>query len=57
MPYNTLFFEASQEAAVPDLFLKLRNIKEQSDENEYFMEQIKKASLEILNKIQEAKMI
>lgn len=57
IPYNTLFFEASEEAQVPDLFLKLRNIKDQSDENEYFINQIKKVSTEILNKIQEAKMI
>lgn len=57
IPYNTLFFEASEEAQVPDLFLRLRNIKDQADENQYFMNQIKKVSTEIINKIQEAKMI
>lgn len=56
IPYNTLFFEASEEAGVPDLFLRLRNIKDQLDENGYFMNQIKKISEEILNKIQEAEM-
>lgn len=57
IPYNTLFFEASEEAEVPDLFLKLRNIKDQSDENQYFMSQIKRVSAEILNKIEESRMI
>lgn len=53
IPYNTLFFEAAEEANVPDLFLKLRNIKDQVDENYYFVNQIKKVSEEILNKIHE----
>lgn len=53
IPYNTLFFEAAEEANVPDLFLKLRNIKDQADENYYFVNQIKKVSEEILNKIHE----
>ena len=39
IPYNTLFFEAAEEGIVPDLFLKLRNIKDKSDENIYFMQQ------------------
>lgn len=56
IPYNTLFFEAAEEANVPDLFLKLRNIKDQADENQYFVNQIKKVSEEILNKIQETLM-
>lgn len=56
IPYNTLFFEAAEEANVPDLFLKLRNIKDQSDENYYFVNQIKKVSEEIFNKIHETLM-
>lgn len=56
IPYNTLFFEAAEEANVPDLFLKLRNIKDQADENQYFVNQIKKVSEEILNKIHETLM-
>ena len=57
IPYNTLFFEAAEESQVPDLFLRLRNIKEKNDENEFFMQQIRKISDEITNKIQEARMI
>lgn len=53
LPYNTLFFEAAEEAGVPDMFLRLRNIKDPNDENQYFMNQTKKITVEILNKIQE----
>ena len=57
IPYNTLFFEAAEEAAVPDLFLKLRNIKDKNDENSYFIQHVRKLSEEITRKIQEARMI
>ena len=51
IPYNTLYFEAAQEGNVPDLFLKLRRIEDKNDENSFFIEQVKKASEEIINKI------
>ena len=35
IPYNTLFFEASEEAKVPDLFLRLRKVSD-DDRNEFF---------------------
>ena len=57
IPYNTLLFEASEEGQVPDLFLKLRNIKDQSDENEFFMQQIRKVSEEITKKITEVRLM
>lgn len=57
MPYNTLYFEAAQEGAVADLFLRLRRIEDKNDENAFFIEQVKKASQEIMKKIQEGKML
>ena len=50
MPYNTLYFEASQEGNVPDLFLKLRRIEDKNDENAFFIEQVKKVSQEIVKR-------
>ena len=55
IPYNTLYFEASQEGNVADLFLRLRRIEDKNDGNAFFIEQVKKASEEILKKIQENK--
>ena len=46
------YFEASQEGNVPDLFLKLRRIEDKNDENYFFIEQVKKASEEIIKIIQ-----
>lgn len=57
IPYNTLFFEASQEGTVTDLFLRLRRIEDKNDGNAFFIEQVKKTSQEIMNKIEEDKMI
>ena len=57
IPYNTLYFEASQEGGVPDLFLRLRRIEDKNDGNFFFIEQVKKATQEIINKIQEDKMV
>ena len=57
IPYNTLYFEASQEGGVPDLFLRFRRIEDKNDGNFFFIEQVKKATQEIINKIQEDKMV
>jgi len=57
IPYNTLYFEAAQEGNVADLFLRLRRIEDKTDGNSFFMEQIKKAAQEIMNKIHEDKML
>lgn len=57
IPYNTLYFEAAQEGTVADLFLRLRRIEDKNDGNAFFIEQVKKASQEIMQKIQEDKLI
>lgn len=57
IPYNTLYFEASQEGNVTDLFLRLRRIEDKNDSNFFFIEQVKKATEEIMNKITENKMM
>lgn len=57
MPYNTLFFESAQEGTVADLFLKLRRIEDKNSGDVFFMEQVKKVTQEILNKLDENKLI
>lgn len=57
IPYNTLYFEAAQEGTVTDLFLRLRRIEDKNDGNNFFIEQIKNASEEIIRKIQEEKLM
>lgn len=57
IPYNTSYFEAAQEGNVADLFLRLRRIEDKNDGSFFFIEQIKKATQEIIDKIQENKMI
>ena len=56
IPYNTLFFEAAEEAQVPDLFLRLRKIKDEEDRNYLFMSEIKRASENIIYRLQDLKM-
>lgn len=53
IPYNTLFFEASEEAQVPDLFLKLRKLSDTDDINMVFINEVKRASESIIYKLQE----
>lgn len=57
IPYNTLYFEAAQEGNVTDLFLRLRRIEDKNDENFFFIEQVKLASEEIIEKLQESKTV
>ena len=38
IPFNLLYFEASEEAGVTDLFLRLKNVKDKTDENYIFMQ-------------------
>lgn len=56
IPYNTLFFEAAEEANVMDLFLKLSNIKDITDNNYIFMKEIQKVAEFIINRLQELQM-
>ena len=55
IPYNTLFFEACEEAKVPDLFLRLRKIDEE-DRNSIFMEEVKRTSDNIIYRLQDLAM-
>lgn len=53
MPYNTLYFEATNEAGVPDLFLKFRKFLDSEDRNAIFVEEVKRASENIIYRLQE----
>lgn len=51
IPYNTLFFEAAEEAKVPDLFLRIRNVDE-DDTNYFFLSEVKRAVENILYRLE-----
>lgn len=51
IPYNTLFFEACEEAEVPDLFLKLRNLGE-DDRNGFFLAEVKRTVDNIIYRLE-----
>ncbi|MBQ2938364.1 MAG: hypothetical protein IJE05_05785 [Clostridia bacterium] len=53
VPYNTLYFEAANEAGVPDLFLKFKKALDPDDRNAIFVEEIKRASENIIYRLQE----
>ncbi len=53
IPYNTLFFEAAEEAAVPDLFLRFKKFYDQDDRNAFFIEEVKRATDNIIYRLQE----
>lgn len=53
VPFNTLFFEAAEEANVTELFLKLRNIKDTTDNNYFFMEEVQKLTKDIIKRLKE----
>ena len=55
IPYNTLLFEAAEEAKVPDLFLRLRKVDE-DDRNAFFIREIERAIENILFTLQSLKM-
>lgn len=55
IPYNTLFFEACEEAKVPDLFLSIRKIDE-DDTNGLFLSEVKRASENIIYRLQDLAM-
>ena len=56
IPYNTLFFEAAEEAGVPDLFLRFRKNLDPDDRNAFFIEEIKRASENIVYRLQDLQM-
>ncbi len=56
IPYNTLFFEATEEAGVPDLFLKFRKSIDSEDRNAFFIQEVKRASENIIYRLQDLQM-
>lgn len=50
LPYNTQYFEACEEARVPDMFLKLRKLDD--DRNAFFISEVKRLSENILYRLQ-----
>ena len=56
IPYNTLFFEATEEAGVLDLFLRFRKNLDPEDRNAFFIEEIKRASENIVYRLQDLQM-
>ena len=55
IPYNTLFFEASEEAKVPDLFMSMK-ITDEDDRNRYFLTEVKKTAESIIYRLQDLSM-
>ena len=56
VPYNTLFMEASEEARVPDLFLKFRKMTDTEDINGFFISEVRRASENIIYRLQDLQM-
>ena len=56
LPFNFLYMEAAEEVGVVDLFLKLKNVKDKTDENYIFMECILNLMNNIVKKLQELQM-
>lgn len=52
IPYNTLFFEACEEASVPELFLKLRRSISEDDRNSIFILEVQRAAQNIIYRLQ-----
>ena len=55
IPYNTLFFEACEEAKVVDLFLSIRKISE-DDVNGMFLSEVKRTAENIIYRLQDLTM-
>lgn len=56
VPFNLLYMEAAEEAYVADLFLKLRNVKDKTDENYIFLQAVSNLTNNIVKKIQDLQM-
>ncbi|MBO4293708.1 MAG: hypothetical protein J5881_04920 [Clostridia bacterium] len=55
IPYNTLYFEAAEEATVPDFFINSRNV-DKEDRNYLFIQEVKRAGEAIRYRLQELQM-
>ncbi len=56
VPFNLLYMAAADEADVVDLFLKLKNVKDKTDENYIFMECTLNLTNNIMKKLQDMQM-
>ena len=56
IPYNTLFFEATEEAKVPDLFLRLRKTVDEEDRNGFFIAEVGRTAENIIYRLQDLQM-
>lgn len=56
VPFNLLYMSAADEADVVDLFLKLKNIKDKTDENYIFMQCTLNLTNNIMKKLQDMQM-
>lgn len=56
VPFNTLFFEAAEEASVTEFFLKMRDIKDTTDDNYIFMSEVLKLTNNIITRLQDLQM-
>ena len=56
IPYNTLFFEAAEEAKVPDLFLRLRKSVDEDDRNGFFIAEVGRTAENIIYRLQDLQM-
>ena len=52
IPYNTLFFEACEEATVPDLLLNIKSLKN-DERNGIFVEEVKRTAENIVYRLQD----
>lgn len=53
IPYNTLYFEATNETGVPDLFLRFKKLLDSDDRNAIFIEEVRRAGENIIYRLQE----
>ena len=56
IPFNLLYMEAADEIKVVDLFLKLKNVKDKTDENYIFMQSVLNLTNNIMKKLQDLQM-
>ena len=56
VPYNLLYFEATEEVGVVDLFLRLKNVKDKTDENYIFLDEVTKLMEKIIKRLKELQM-
>ena len=56
IPFNMLYFEAAEESGVADLLLRLDNMKDTSDENYIFAQDVQKLVDKIIKRLKELQM-